>query len=883
MAGRKPVTSTSEKNKKYRSLLIKHALNKKTRSLQPSQHIPFTFRVRFRSGTIFSQRHRLLTLSVQIIQTLFFLFSAVTLDFFHAVGWATLRVLRKLWRTLRWLIVKRSVWWSQLSHAPSTIHARVSQFFSTCCFPIRRALRNITRWHRRHSWSFRRSNGHALISPKPSEEAPVDLPLSSPTDTTTSSTHSIGHLLANVLLAPFKPFYFTARLFPIQSLAAVSLTALILFSSLWTHQFIFEDLPNPERLRQELPAMTATITDRNGEVLYQLYEEENRIVVPLTEISPSLIYATIAIEDKDFYTHRGFSLRGISRALWSNYQNESIQGGSTITQQLVKNRLLSSERTFQRKIREIILAIMVEQVYSKTEILEMYFNQIGYGGAIYGAEAASQRYFGKPARDLSVPEAALLAGLPAAPTIYSPFGPQPDLAKNRQTQVLRRMVEDGYITDETAKRAETAELPLQKDSIHILAPHFVMYVRALLAQQYGEHRLLTEGLQIRTSLDLNLQQTAQDIVTEEIATLARLRVKNGAVLVTNPNTGEILAMVGSKNYFDFENDGQVNVTIRPRQPGSSIKPLTYALALERGMTPNSLILDQPITFDIAGSRPYSPRNYDGTYHGNVTLKEALASSYNIPAVKLLNQLGVNSLIDKAEAMGITTWKERTRFGLSLTLGGGEVLMTDMAKLYGVFATQGQLVELNPILEVRSYDGQLMYQNSCALSGLGCERRRVLDSTTAYQISNILSDNAARAPAFGTQSTLYIPGQEVAVKTGTTNNLRDNWTIGYTSDRVVATWVGNNDNQPMSYVASGITGASPIWNKIMRSLLDANTPHFFAQPEGMIKLAICATTGTLPCSGCPRIVEEYFVAGTEPTTACNLAVPIQPSISTPPIP
>ncbi len=534
------------------------------------------------------------------------------------------------------------------------------------------------------------------------------------------------------------------------------------------------------------------------------------------------------------------------------------------------------------------MAVMVEQTYTKDQILEMYLNEIPYGGSAYGVEEASERYFGKSARELHLPEAALLAGLPVAPSVYSPFGPTPELSKQRQKEVLRRMVEDGYITAEDADLAAATPLPLQPDSIAIQAPHFVMYVRHLLAQQYGEDLLNRGGLEVRTTLDLELQQSTQETVTREVAALNKLRISNGAALVTNPQTGEILAMVGSTNYFDTAHDGQVNVTLSPRQPGSSIKPLMYSLGLERGLTPATLIEDTPITYRTEGSPAYSPKNYDGKYHGKVTMREALASSYNIPAVKTLNTLGVADFISHAEAMGITTWQERNRFGLSLTLGGGEVKMADLATAYGAFANGGHKLALNPILSVKSDDGTVLYQNPCSgdvavgssekadspgTAGPSnpdeaCSRPSVVSAATAYQISSMLSDNSARTPAFGPLSVLHIPNQQVAVKTGTTNSLRDNWTIGYTSDRLVAVWVGNNDNTPMSYVASGITGASPIWNKIITPLLPKTATHAFAQPATVTQVAICAATNTLACKGCPRITQEFFKIGTQPKVRCG---------------
>jgi 1A family penicillin-binding protein len=657
----------------------------------------------------------------------------------------------------------------------------------------------------------------------------------------------------------------------IRVLFAVVFLVAVLASGSFSYFFVIKDLPSPQQLSQREQIVTTRILDRNGEVLYRVYEDENRTLVGLADIPQDLKNATIAIEDKNFYHHHGFSITGIARAAIANTKDHGIQqGGSTITQQLVKQRLLSAERTFQRKIRELVLSVLAEFTYSKDQILEMYFNQVPYGGAAYGVEEASQRYFGKSVRELNLAESSLLAGLPAAPSVYTPFGRSPESAKYRQQEVLHRMVEEGYISQQQADDAFQQPLEFRQDSTDIRAPHFVMYVRELLAQRFGEEVVNQGGLEVTTTLDLPLQDEAQNIVKTEVDKLTRLRVSNGAALVTNPKTGEILSMVGSKDYFDFAHDGQVNVTTSERQPGSSIKPLTYATLLERGKSPNTVIDDSPITYHIQGSPPYSPQNYDGKFHGKVTIREALGSSYNIPAVKSLAEVGINTVIDKAELMGIDTWQDRKRYGLSLTLGGAEVKMTDMTELYSTFANYGSTVELNPILEVKNYKGEILYQNTCALESKGCPTRSTLNPLVAYQITDILKDNKARTPAFGPRSVLYIPNQEVAVKTGTTNNLRDNWAIGYTTDRLVAVWVGNNNGESMSYIASGVTGASPIWNNIMRLTLSDEKPHTFATPDGLIKVKVCATTGTLPCQGCPSVKEELFVPGTEPTKQCTPA-------------
>lgn len=636
------------------------------------------------------------------------------------------------------------------------------------------------------------------------------------------------------------------------------------------YMFVIKDLPKPSELSSRKPIVSTKIYDRNGNLLYTIFKDENRTLIPLSSVPEYARQATIAIEDKDFYKHKGLSLRGMLRAFKRNLGSEHLQGGSTITQQLIKNTLLSPEKTVRRKLREVILAVQTELTFSKDAILEMYLNEVSYGGSLYGIEEASQSYFGKSANKLTLSEAALLAGLPQAPSLYSPFGPYPEQSIIRQHEVLNRMVEDGYITKEQAELAKEEKLSFMQNRTQITAPHFVMYVREQLAKMFGENMVSQGGLEVYTSLDLDTQKLSEKAIITELEKLKKLHVTNGAVVVTNPKSGEIYAMVGSKDYFDVQNDGQVNVALMQRQPGSSIKALTYAVALEHGFTPSTIIEDAPITYKNFGSEPYSPQNYDGKFHGKVPLRVALASSYNVPAVKTLSTVGLQNVIEKGRSMGITTWDESNakRFGLSLTLGGGEVLMVDMAKVYGTFANNGTTVNLNPILSVKNYKGETLYLNPCQQTQTPCNGTRTLDPKVSYQITNILSDNVARSPAFGINSVLNIPNQQVAVKTGTTNSLRDNWTIGYTNDKVVVSWVGNNDNTPMSYVASGITGASPIWRNIMNGLLQDNNPSVFVEPSGLKKVTICAATGTLPCDGCPKTKVEYFIPGTEPKTSCK---------------
>jgi 1A family penicillin-binding protein len=614
---------------------------------------------------------------------------------------------------------------------------------------------------------------------------------------------------------------------------------------------ILYQFPDPNQLITRQPALTTKIYDRHNTLLYKIYRSENRSLVELKEIPLSLIQATIAIEDAEFYFHHGISVKGIIRALLRNLEGEKLYGGSTITQQLVKNTLLTPERTWSRKAKEIILAVLVEKRFSKDQILQMYLNEVGYGGASYGVEEASWKYYGKTVGELNLAEAALLAGLPAAPTTYSPLGTQPEKAKERQKLVLKRMREEGFITAEQEKQAAKAVLKFVPPKTDIQAPHFVMYVKDRLVQKYGERLVEEGGLEVKTTLDLTIQEKAQAVLTAEVRGLAGLRISNGAALIIRPQSGEILAMVGSVNYFDLLADGNVNVTLRPRQPGSAIKPVTYSLALEKGFTPATIIPDTPITYQIPGQPPYSPKNYDSRFHGHIPLRIALGSSYNVPAVKVLSALGVENLIRRGTEMGITTWDDPARFGLSLTLGGGEVKMTDLATAYGVLANSGRQVDLNPILTLKNYQGEILEENRPE----NTRSHSVIKPETAFLLTDILADNAARTPAFGGNSLLNIPDHpHVAVKTGTTQNLRDNWTIGYTPDFLVAVWVGNNDNTPMSYVASGITGASPIWNKIMTDLLKDVPDKEFPPPEGIIRTKVCGK-------------EEFFLKGTEASVRC----------------
>jgi 1A family penicillin-binding protein len=639
---------------------------------------------------------------------------------------------------------------------------------------------------------------------------------------------------------------------------------------------ILRGLPSPKELDSRQPEVSTKIYDKNGNVLYKIYKNENRTIVPLTQIPVHVRLATLAAEDAEFYSHPGFSIKGISRAIVQDIKTGSIQGGSTITQQLVKNTLLTPEKTITRKIKEIILSVEVEANYTKDQILEMYLNEVSYGGTAYGIEEASSSYFAKDIGDLDLAEAALLAGLPKSPTAYSPFGPNPDLATARQKEVLHLMVVNKFITADQAQEAENEKLIFALNKTEIKAPHFVMYVRQLLVDKYGEDMVEKGGLEVTTSLDLSIQETAEAVVLGEVNKLKNLHVGNGAALVINPQTGEVLAMVGSKDYFDQKTDGNVNVTTSLRQPGSSIKVVNYAYALsEAGYTPATIIDDSPITYVSAGTTPYSPVNYDGQFKGHIPLRNALAQSRNIPAVKVLASYGVSKMVDQGTKMGITTWQDPSDYGLALTLGGGAVTALDLSKVYSTLANYGKRPELMPILQVKDYKGRVLEKNDPIV-------KEVLDPRVAFLLTDILKDNNARAPEFGYNSYLVIKNHpEVAVKTGTSNDLRDNWTVGYNQNYLVLTWVGNNDNSPMSRIASGVTGASPIWNKIMSATLSSQASVDWKAPDDVSKVNICAITGTLPCDGCPT-KQEWFLDEHKPTKSCT-SEQIQKIVNPTPIP
>ena len=623
------------------------------------------------------------------------------------------------------------------------------------------------------------------------------------------------------------------------------------------------DLPRPDQVvRRE--GFATKIYDRNGKLIYDVYKKEKRTPVELEKIPVYLRQATVAIEDKDFYKHKGFDIRGWIRSIYWLVRYRKLAGGSTITQQLVKNVLLTQERTINRKIKEFILALQIERKYSKDQILQMYLNESSYGGTAFGVEEAAETYFGKSVSELNLIESAILAGLPQRPSYYSPFGKNPDAYIQRTKDVLRRMREDGYITSEQEKEAR-ALLPgveFNKSRQTIKAPHFVMYVKKLLEEKYGERMVEEGGLRVTTTLDLDFQEKAQATVAAEIAKVEKLHITNGAVVVMDPQTGEILAMVGSKNYDDPNYDGKVNVALSLRQPGSAIKPVTYVTALKKGYTLSSLLLDVKTAFPGGADRPeYIPENYDGKEHGPLRVRTALGSSINIAAVKMLAKVGIKSMLETAYQMGISTLEPTEenlkRLGLSVTLGGGEVRLLELVSAYCAFANGGLKVEPIAILKVTDKDGNVLEEHT------NFPKKQVITPEQAFLISHALSDNNARLLTFSENNALVIPGRTVAVKTGTTNDKRDNWTIGWTPQVIVGVWVGNNDNSQMKEVASGVSGAAPIWRKIIMEFLKDKPVLDFEIPQNIVTAEIDTVSGYKSHDGFPSTV-EYFIKGTEPS-------------------
>lgn len=637
---------------------------------------------------------------------------------------------------------------------------------------------------------------------------------------------------------------------------------IILIASFVVVPLLAFNLPSPDKVvRRE--GFSTKILDRNGEVLYDIFSNERRTPVPSDEIPQDLKNATIAIEDKNFYKHGGFDPLGMIRGLSRFFTRGYAQGGSTITQQLVKNVLLSSERTIFRKIREFVLAIQIERKYEKEEILQMYLNEAPYGGTAWGVEAAAETYFGKKVKELDLVESAVLAGMPQRPSVYSPHSSTPEAYIDRTEEVLRRMREDDYITKEQEAEAfeKIDDVKFQERGASFKAPHFVQHVQKILEERYGTAVVEQGGLKVTTTLDLELQEEAQNIVKSEIDKVTGLKISNGAAVAIDPQTGEILAMVGSRGFNDPDIDGQVNVTTRLRQPGSAIKPITYLTALKKGFTASTLLMDVPTEFPGSVQKPiYKPENYDGEYRGPMQVRYALANSINVAAVKMLALTGIKDTLQTSYDLGIDSLKPTKetldRVGLSLTLGGGEVTLLNLSSAYSAFVNTGYKTEPIAILKVEDSKGKVLEENEPE------HGKRVISEEQAFLIADILSDNNARQEVFGLNSLLNISGRKIAVKTGTTNDRRDNWAVGGNADVMVGAWVGNNDNSPMLQVASGVSGASPIWRRITMEALKGKADKGFEVPSGVVKASVDSVSGYRSHDGYPSR-SEYFIKGTEP--------------------
>lgn len=620
-----------------------------------------------------------------------------------------------------------------------------------------------------------------------------------------------------------------------------------------------KDLPTPSKLASLHASESTKILDRGGALLYST-GDERRTVIDKNDIPQNIKDAVIAAEDAKFYTHHGVDLKGIARAAWADITNKTLSaGGSTITQQFVKNAILTSQKSFTRKIRELILAVEIEQLYSKEDILSMYLNEIPFGGNLYGVEEATRNYFGKSAKDLTLAESATLAAILNAPTYYSPYGTHTDQLFRRKNYVLDRMAELGKISKADAEKAKTEaptkeNLNFQKRKDSIVAPHFVMYVKEKLVEQYGEKVVDSGGLKVTTSLEIDKQRKAEDAIAEGSAKITRYGATNAALVSLDVKTGEILAMVGSKDYFDVEHDGNVNVTDSERQPGSSFKPIVYATAFKKSRySPSFNIFD--VKTDFSG---YSPNNYDGSTHGPVTMRTALSNSLNIPAVKTLALVGVPEALKTAKDLGITTLNQPERYGLALVLGGGEVKPVEMAGAFGAFSDSGIYHRPTSILKVEDSKGKVLYEYKAEDN-----KFQAVDPQVAYQISSILDDDSARQMVFGSNNALdFGDDYHVAAKTGTTQEFRDAWTIGYSTKIATAVWVGNNNNTKMSSGADGSVIAAPIFHNYMANFSDNKDD--FARPSGIQEVTVEKYSNKLPSQYSRDLIKDIFASWQVPT-------------------
>ncbi len=596
------------------------------------------------------------------------------------------------------------------------------------------------------------------------------------------------------------------------------------------------EIPDLSAFEERRVLQSTKIYDRTGEiVLYDLNQDVRRTVIEFEEMSRHIKNATVAIEDDQFYNHIGIDFKAIIRAAVSNFQSGDLlggQGGSTITQQVIKNSVLDRDKKLSRKVKEAILSIKLEQVMEKEEILEIYLNESPYGGTIYGIEEAALAFFGKHASELTLPEAAYLAAIPQAPTYFSPYGNNREALNTRQQLVLDRMRLNGFITVEEYEEAKVAEVEFQPQAVTgIRAPHFVMYVVEKLAERFGEEAMSEQGFRVITTLDWDLQKEAERIVAQKAASnTVRFNASNAGLVATDPKSGDLLVMVGSRDYFSEEIDGNFNVTLSARQPGSSIKPFVYANAFRKGYLPATILFDVQTQFSpqcepdsLSSESPcYAPQNYNHKFIGPISMRNALAQSLNIPAVKTLYLAGLQDTLKFAADMGLTTLNDPDRYGLTLVLGGGEVRLLDMTYAYGVFANGGVRAEPRTILKIEDSRGNVIEESEININ-------RVLEENVAYMISDVLSDNVARTPLWGSNSLINFNNRDVAAKSGSTNNLRDAWIMGYTPNLAVGAWVGNNNNEPMGGGLSGLI-TTPMWREFMDVALAKIPEETFPQPQ-----------------------------------------------------
>ena len=594
------------------------------------------------------------------------------------------------------------------------------------------------------------------------------------------------------------------------------------------------NIPNLQSISERKVLQSTKMYDRTGKVvLYDVNKDVKRTIVPLSEISQYIPKALIAIEDTEFYTHKGVRPLAILRAFFANIFSLGIsQGGSTITQQVVKNTLLTGDKTPTRKLKEVILAVKLEQKFTKDEILALYLNESPWGGSMYGVEEASQTFYGKSAKDVDLAEAAYLAALPKAPSYYSPYGKNKTQLDDRKNLVLKRMLDTNSINKEDYEKAKSEQVVfIPRENNSIKAPHFVDFVKLYLDNKYGEGAFDEGGYVVTTTLDYNLQAKGEEIVKKyALENETKFKASNAGLVAVDAKTGQILTMIGSRDYFDNKIDGKYNIATAKRQPGSTFKPFAYATSFNKGLRPETVVFDLKTQFstncaasDFSDNTDcYSPDNFDNKFRGPMTLRSALAESINIPALKVLYLAGIKDTIKTAKDMGITTLTEPDRYGLTLVLGGGEVSPLEMTTAYATFANKGVYNPYTPILEIKDKAGNV-------LEKFEAKSKEVLPKQTTLLISDILNDNNARIPSYGATSPLYFPGHDVAVKTGTTNNYRDVWTVGYTPNVAVGAWAGNNDNTPMEKKVAGLI-ISPMWNAFMQEIIKTTPNESFEHPE-----------------------------------------------------